>query len=436
MAIRGLSESDQNTRVQGRGSLSRVQDQQFRSGADKQEHQCSFEFSFDGGWGIDDATHSLVGTGFDPFVAKKGNENLVNWLHQSVANAEFAFRRVVVDDLYIVIMVIYPAAFYPATFQNNVYIREGSHTKPILKLPEMQKRLWSLLDTRNHETVSVSKDMDPNAVLESIDLNAFLMKSSIPRPTDTNAAMDLLLKHKIIARQSDGKYSLRLFGALLFAQNLTDFDLLENKTVRIVQYSGTDRSSIQRQFECKKGYAVQFEELMNYISIMLPSEERIIDGIMTPVREYPSDAIREIIVNALMHQDLTDQKRHILVEIFDGRVEISNPGKLMVDRLRVVDWMPEPRNRLMATSMRSMRMCESLGSGWDRIITSCETMILPAPDLIAEESFTKVVLYSRVPFSEMGRDNRIWATYMHACRMHEGGGVVTNASLRERFGLG
>ncbi len=386
-------------------------------------------------WGVDDATHEIVGTSFYPYLTKKGNEDLINWLSGSLENVEFVFRDMTVDGKHVVILAVYPPAFYAATFQNNAYFREGSHTKPILKMPEVQKRLWTLLDTRNHEMIPIATDLNPDQVLSKLDLDALVRRTGRARPTDNAAALDLLMKDKVVQSQSDGMYSISLFGALLFARDLTEYELLLNKTVRIVKYDGSGRADIQRQFECKKGYAVQFDELMNYVSLLLPSKERIIDGIMTSIRAYPPDAVREVIVNALMHQDLTDLRRPILIEIFDGRMEVTNPGKMMVDRLRVVDWIPETRNRHLAMMMRAMGMCESIGSGWDRIVASCEALYLPAPDLITEDAFTKVVLRDRVPFSDMSREDRVWAAYLHACRMHELGYAVTNRTLRERFGL-
>lgn len=386
-------------------------------------------------WGFDDTTHDVIGSKFYPYKAKKGNEDLINWLTRALDNVEFRFRDLIFEGKHVVVLTVYPAAFYPATFQNNIYVREGSHTKPILKLPETQKKLWALLDTHNHETTSVMSDLTIDQALARLDIVAMVSMMGLPMPTGIDATADLLIKTKVLRLQSDGLYTITLMGGLLFARDLTEYDLLMSRTVRIVRYDGKSRSRIQRQFECRKGYAVQFDELMNYISLLLPSEERIVNGIMTTFTAYPPDAVREIVVNAMMHQDLTDPGRHILVEIFDGRVEVSNPGKLLVDPLRIVDWMPEERNRQVGVLMRSMKMCESLGSGWDRIVELCEEMYLPAPDIETEETYTKVVLHDRTPFMDMSRKDRIWAAYLHACRMHEAGSAITNASLRNRFGL-
>lgn len=386
-------------------------------------------------WGVDDKTHSIVGTDFYPYLAKKGGENLINWLTGNLANVEFFFKEILVDSKHVVILVVCPATFYAATFQNNVYVREGSYTKPALKLPEVQKKLWALLDTRNHEMVSVSSDLTPDQILSKLDTESFLSKTKQKHPSNIDAMMDLLIKYKLIHKQADHNYSITLMGALLFSKDLTEYDLLMNKTIRIVKYIGKGKSEIQRQLECKKGYAVQFEELINYVSILLPSHEKIVDGIMTSINSYPPEAVREIIVNAMMHQDLTDIRRNITIEIFDDRIVVTNPGKLMVDKLRIVDWMPEPRNRHIAVLMRSMKMCESIGSGWDRIVQTCETMCLPAPSLESENTFTRVTLFSNKPFSEMSRQEKVWATYMHACSKHQNGESISNSSLRERFGL-
>lgn len=86
--------------------------------------------------------------------------------------------------------------------------------------------------------------------------------------------------------------------------------------------------------------------------------------------------------------------------------------------------------------MRRMKMCEEMGTGWDRIIIECEKMFLPSPRLESINSYTKVTILGKISFKEMDREDKIWACYTHACVMHASGQRITNTTLRERFGLG
>ena len=77
-----------------------------------------------------------------------------------------------------------------------------------------------------------------------------------------------------------------------------------------------------------------------------------------------------------------------MIEVFDNRIEIINPGKPLIDTMRFIDHSPESRNEKMAKLMRRMRICEERGSGIDKVIFECEKL-LPAPDFIEGDNFDK-----------------------------------------------
>ncbi len=124
-----------------------------------------------------------------------------------------------------------------------------------------------------------------------------------------------------------------------------------------------------------------------------------------------------------------------MIEIFSNRIEITNPGIPLVDVARIIDNPPKSRNENLAALMRRLRMCEELGTGWDKIIISCELQQLPAPHIDIYEENTKVTLFSKVDFFDLSPNDKLWACYMHACIKYIQGEFLTNSSLRERFGL-
>ena len=85
--------------------------------------------------------------------------------------------------------------------------------------------------------------------------------------------------------------------------------------------------------------------------------------------------------------------------------------------------------------MRRLIMCEELGTGWDKIVISCELFQLPAPRIELYEDSTRVTLFSVMPFSSISTQGKLWACYLHACIKHVQGEQLTNSSLRERFCL-
>ena len=153
------------------------------------------------------------------------------------------------------------------------------------------------------------------------------------------------------------------------------------------------------------------------------------------ITKYPMVALREIIANALIHQDFTVSGSSPLVEIFQSRIEVTNPGVPLVDINRFIDNPPKSRNEILSSLMRRLKMCEELGSGWDRIALECELNHLPAPKIVLYEENTKVVLFSKLAFANIPHEEKLWSCYLHACikyLTHEG---LTNSSLRTRFGL-
>lgn len=110
-------------------------------------------------------------------------------------------------------------------------------------------------------------------------------------------------------------------------------------------------------------------------------------------------------------------------------------SRLLINIMRIIDNPPKSRNEKLASLMRRLGMCEELGTGWDKIVISCELNQLPAPKIEKYEDSTRVILFSNIPFSALPPEDRLWACYLHACIMHVQGEQLTNRSLRKRFGL-
>ena len=85
--------------------------------------------------------------------------------------------------------------------------------------------------------------------------------------------------------------------------------------------------------------------------------------------------------------------------------------------------------------MRRFRVCEERGSGIDKVVFQVELFQLPAPLFEAPKGFTRTVLFAHKDLRDMDKPDRIRACYQHACLKYVTRGFLTNASLRERFGV-
>jgi predicted HTH transcriptional regulator len=184
-----------------------------------------------------------------------------------------------------------------------------------------------------------------------------------------------------------------------------------------------------------EGYAISFENAVKLVNNLLPSKEDINSVRRKTVSTFPLPAIREAIANSLIHQDFFLTGTGPVIEIFENRVEVTNPGTPLVDIMRIVDNPPKSRNEKLASIMRRLNMCEELGRGWDRMVISCELQKLPAPRIQIYQESTKVSLFSHLEFANIAMEDKIWSTYLHTCIKFTEGDALTNSSLRERFGV-
>lgn len=233
----------------------------------------------------------------------------------------------------------------------------------------------------------------------------------------------------------NGKYEITALGGILFARNLADFQTLERKAIRVIIYKGNNKVETSRERMIEKGYACGFATLMQFINDQLPSNELIGQAFRSEQKMYPELAVRELVVNALLHQDLHTVGNGPLVEIFLDRIEITNPGVPLIDTLRFLDEPPQSRNEAMASLMRRLNMCEERGSGIDKVVFHVELFQLPAPEFLVTENHTRAVLFAYKPLNEMSKDDKIRACYQHACLCYVSSKEMTNSSLRARFGI-
>ena len=183
-----------------------------------------------------------------------------------------------------------------------------------------------------------------------------------------------------------------------------------------------------------KGYAVGFQGLIEFIDGLVPSNEVIEQALRREVKMFPGIAVRELVANALIHQDFTESGTSVMIEIYDDRMEISNPGQPFISPDRFIDEY-QSRNERLADLMRRMGICEEKGSGVDKVVQSAEIYQLPAPDFRVGERRTSAVLFAHKNLDDMDRNDRIRACYQHCCLRYVMNEKMTNQSLRERFKL-
>ncbi len=387
-------------------------------------------------WGIEDAGHAIVGTTFKPRETKVGNEEIENWLlHNLEPRVDIKMHELLIDGKNVVLFEIQAANNRPVRFKDAEYIRVGTYTKRLRDYPEKERNLWRIFDRVNFEDGIAKKDASSDDVLALIDYPNYFGMLKEPLPDNRAAILQRLIADKIIVTAVGDHYDITNVGAILFAKNLKDFDRLSRKALRVIIYRGTNRTETLKELPVPKGYAIGFEDALRYINDQLPQNEEIGEALRKEVRMYPQIAIRELVANALIHQDFNITGTGPTVEMFSDRMEITNPGVPLIDTLRFIDEPPRSRNERLAALMRRMAICEERGSGIDKVIFHIEVFQLPAPDFRVSAESTIAVLYGPRKFAQMNREERIRACYQHACLQYVSGSHMTNASLRKRLGI-
>lgn len=301
--------------------------------------------------------------------------------------------------------------------------------------PAVESQLWDKIKNKRYEEQWAKFDLSLNDALQLLDFGVYFDLTNTQIPSTSEGIVHYLIEEKIIVKQDNGLYAITNMGALLFAKRLADFDKVSRKAMRIVQYDGNNRMVMLKENVEKKGYAIDFENLIKYIDALIPTQELIAEALREKKSAHPILAIREAVANALIHQDFSISGTGPVVEVFSNRIEITNAGTPLVDVFRIIDNPPKSRNEKLAELMRRLRMCEELGTGWDKMAMACELSLLPAPKIDLYQSNTRVTLFSEIPFTSLSADEKLWACYLHACIKQVQGEQMTNSSLRERFGL-
>lgn len=387
-------------------------------------------------WGVDDETHNIIGTTVRLPLLKKGRQELENWLRCLLSNgADFEFLDAEIDGNHVEIIRIHKALHEPVAFQKTDYIRSGSYTKKLVEFTSLRTRLWDKLRNNQFEDVCPKENMRYTDVVKLLNVDTYYSLLKLPQPLDEESVMHYLSEDGIIIKLDNGLYGITNLGAILFAKDLNEFPRLGRKAMRVVKYQGINRLRIQKEETFTSGYAVCFEDIFRYINALLPSNEDVNTLRLTTNSSFPLPSVREAMANSLIHQDLYITGAGPVVEIFENRIEVTNPGTPLVDILRIIDNPPKSRNEKLASLMRRLKMCEELGRGWDRMVLACEMQFLPAPRIEIFQESTKVTLFSNVSYSNLSLEDKLWSCYLHACLMYIQGDALTNKSLRDRFGL-
>lgn len=319
----------------------------------------------------------------------------------------------------------------PVAFDGAYLMRAGEDLVPMT--PDMLKRIFAE-DAQEWFAQPARTEASSDDVIALLDTQSYFELMKQPYPTTREAVLERLKSKGFIERTATG-WTITCLAAILLAKRLSRFPPeLARKAPRVVIYEGNNKLTTREDTTGSLGYAVGFERLVEYVHSAAPQNRFVEEAVRKEVKMFPKQALRELIANALIHQDFQASGTSVMIEMYDDRVEISNPGIPPISVDRFIDEF-QSRNERLADLMRHMGICEEKGSGIDKVVGAAEMYQLPAPEFRAGSSRTTAILYSHQDFAEMTKLARIRACYQHCVLLYVSNNKMSNQSLRQRFGL-
>lgn len=400
------------------------------------EHLSAFSNQVGGGFlvfGINDL-------GEKEGVSAKGSKDIINKLgnlgHDSLEPAVKIDHHLYVEEgKKLLIIYIEESKSKPVHLRGKgiefSFIRTGSSTRKMNKMQLAQALMSSKIE--RFEELSAYTGSSYQEVLSLLEYNVFFELLDTPIPSSDEKIIQELVRKKLLSFTGD-QISITNLGVLLLAKDFGRFSGFERKGVRTIIYRDTTRTHTVKEAIEKRGYAAGFSASIDYIMQNLPSNELIKGAIREEVKVYPKIVIREIVANAIIHQDLSNISINPKIEIFTDRIEVTNPGSLVPNLSidRIID-NAEPRNELLARTMYHLGICEDRGSGIDRALSAIEVFHLPPLKFDELSNIFKVTIYSPREYQDMSQEERVRACYQHCVLKYLANEKMTNQTFRNRL---
>ncbi|PJC62206.1 MAG: ArsR family transcriptional regulator [Flavobacteriales bacterium CG_4_9_14_0_2_um_filter_32_27] len=277
----------------------------------------------------------------------------------------------------------------PYVLSGAIYVRQGSNTQKLTSVEQMrdffQQSQRIYFDEAPCTNFNIKQDID-DEFFEEFRIDAQLSKTVNRKQIINN--LRLLLP--------DG--NMKNGGVLFFAKAPETF--IDTAEIRCVAFEGINKTQIIDDKIFGGPLLKQYQQTMQWLKGKLNVRYKIEgSGPRKEIWEIPETAFKEAIINALSHRDYYDKGARTTIELFNNRVEISNPGGL-TSAIKPAEFgtKSHSRNPLVFGLFERVDMVEKIGSGISRINDAMKDAKLAKPVFITEGIFT--VVFNRVTVEE------------------------------------
>lgn len=334
-------------------------------------------------WGVNNDTHEIVGTSFNPDIDYK-NEPLKHFLiRQLKPENNFSFIQYRIKDKNVVILKIPAANKIPLSWKGERFIRIGSSKESLSKYPEKEIKLFNILNTSSDPII------DTPSMYQNLTFNQLLVyyvsKGISLRDQSFKENLGLLTK--------DGKYN-------IMAQLLSDDS---HMSIRVAIFLGTKKSDPMytvREFG-HKCLLLSVDDILKYGEIInIPqADERYRVVERKEVLLFDIDAYREAIINAFLHNNWIDLNEPAIT-IYSNRIEILSRGRLAKGQSIEGFYAGKsvPVNKKLADIFLQLHISERTGRGVPRIVESYGEHVFD----FSSNDITVTIPFNRINILERG----------------------------------
>lgn len=377
-------------------------------------------------------------------IGKKTLEGLANYLKQNTDNQVYPKITVeTIDRKKVILINVREASEKPVFFRGKAYKRIGRSNHK-LSASEIRK-----LAKESGKKVYWDEQVCEWAGLKDIDeekVKTFLKRrsdfSGVSVPTDITQTLETMRAVKKV----NNKLVPTHLGLLFFGREPQRF--VPSSEIKVARFKGTDMVEFIDEARIKTTHLEALDEVENFVKKNTRKAIKIVEFERYDIPEYPYEAVREAVVNALAHRDYGVTGATVRVLIFDDRIEIDNPG-VPPFSIKEIEGKHFARNQFICRRFHDVGEMEEYGTGISKMRNLMKKHNLKEPVFEKSVGFFKVTFYGpkekilelvpsvpekrRVDLKELGLNER----QIEALRLMVNEGTeFTNSTYRKRFKVG
>lgn len=341
--------------------------------------------------GVDDKSREILGIE-SPFELE---EKISNTIHDSIRPSISPYIQTInLKNRQLLSVQILPGQqkpYYLASkgLEKGTYIRIGSTNRQadLSAIEELKRQAYGISYLDQMFFQCGKKALDKGA------LNVFFMRLL--------GVKKLLLNHffhYVTLKKNNGDIFPTFLGVILFGkENLPELREFDYSKIKITRYKGIDRTEILSTQFFELPLSLKIESIIDYTLSEIPNAQKLVGAKRERIPLLPAFAVREAVINAIVHRDYSLKGASVQVDIFSDRCRITSPGvlpgTLSIDLLG--QGISEIRNRSLARIFRGAGFMEELGSGISRMIQEMKNSSNPRPEFEEKGQYFCVTLRTK-----------------------------------------